>query len=82
MEKNILALNVGEEVLIKDFGIIRCVESIKECSACCLYKDCVKYNNYKPVPCYSSLRKHLKLDNKNVIYIRVTAINKNKINKV
>lgn len=80
MKKNTLALNIGEEALIEGFGIIKCIESIKVCAACCLYKNCIRYNNYKKVPCYPSLRKHLNLDNKNIIYTRVTAIVKSKNN--
>lgn len=80
MKKNTLALNIGEEALIEGFGVIRCIKSYKDCNSCCLHNKCIEYNNYNLVPCYPSLRKHLNLDNENIIFVRVTAVVKSKNN--
>lgn len=81
MKKNTLALNIGEEALIENFGVIKCIESNKDCNSCCLYdgeNGCkgVLYNNLNPIPCYSSARKNNNLDDckEGVIFIRITAV--------
>lgn len=81
MKKNTLALNIGEEALIENFGVIKCIESNKNCNNCCLYdgeNGCkgVLYNNLNPIPCYSSVRKNNNLDDckEGVIFIRITAV--------
>lgn len=81
MKKNTFNLNIGEEALIENFGVIKCIESNKNCNNCCLYDSkngCngVLYNNLNPVPCYPFARKNNNLDGckERVIFTRVTAV--------
>lgn len=87
MKKNALALNIGEEILIEGFGIVRCttiniIKNLCTCNKCCMsikgHCKSITITGYIPY-CVKIDREHNNLNNSekltdSIIYTRVTAV--------